>query len=200
MSKMSSYDNRRRTYMVEKQANAQPDSYHYQKPDSCTCQKPDSCHCQKPESCHYQKPDPSPKEWSALDPTMCHPFDNDADITQEPDATLKNIEHSFESIVIKDSCDVTVDTTDTQVAVNIQVAIQAAISLVISISIADSEKAETITQDLTAKLKSSQVNRQQTYIQNSRGVNVSTSDTDVAVNAQVALQILIALVVRIGVL
>ncbi|WP_245799119.1 spore coat protein [Virgibacillus siamensis] len=190
MSK-SGYDNRSRSYVIEKR-KAQSKSHHCAMPETCNCQQPESCSCHQQDSC--------PKEWNALDPTMCHPFDNNADITQQPDATLNNVQQSFDSIVIKDSCDVEVDTTDTQAAVNIQVAIQAAIALVISVSIADSDKVETITQELTSKLKTSQVNRQQTYIQNSRGVNVSTSDTDVAVNAQIALQVLIALVVRIGVL
>ncbi|UOQ95770.1 spore coat protein [Halobacillus shinanisalinarum] len=129
---------------------------------------------------------------------MDHPFGNT--INQDANAQLKNVQQSFESIVIKDSCDIDVSTSDTQVAVNIQVAIQAAIALIVSISIADSEKANTITQDLNSQLKSSQVNRQQTYIENSRGVTVTTDDSDVAVNVQVALQVLVALVIRLGIL
>ncbi|UOR13926.1 spore coat protein [Halobacillus amylolyticus] len=153
-----------------------------------TCKKDkEKCPCPK-----------KPYEWNALDPTSDHPFGNTID--QDANAQLKNIQQSFESIVIKDSCDINVSTSDTQVAVNIQVAIQAAIALIVSISIADSEKANTITQDLNSQLKSSQVNRQQTYIENSRGVTVTTDDSDVAVNVQVALQVLVALVIRLGIL
>ncbi|WP_240339835.1 spore coat protein [Halobacillus ihumii] len=129
---------------------------------------------------------------------MEFPFGNSID--QDAEAELKNVQKSFESIVIKDSCDVDVRTTDTQLAVNIQVAIQVAIALIISISIADSERANTITQDIEAQLKSAQVNKQQTYIENSRNVTVATDDSDVAVNVQVAIQVLIALVVRLGIL
>ncbi|GGB48999.1 spore coat protein X [Lentibacillus populi] len=177
------------------------------------CRKVDLCdnqchHCEshcKEDSCHKQDPcdkkDPCHK-WSALDPTMDHPmhFDNDSTINQEASGQLKNVQQSSECIVIKDSCDVDVQSTDTQAAVNIQVALQAAIALVISISIADTNAGDEITQDLFAKLKSSQVNKQQLYIENSRGVNVTTTDTDIAVNAQILLQVLIALVVRLDVL
>jgi spore coat protein X len=139
------------------------------------------------------------REWSALDPTMCHPLSDDQD-TQEVGLVIKNTQESLESIVIKDSCDVEVTTTDTQAAVNIQVAIQAAIALIISISIADSSRADQITQELLSKTKTNQVNRQQTYIENSRGVRVTTTDTDLAVNAQVSLQLLLALIARLDIL
>ncbi|ASK64260.1 spore coat protein [Virgibacillus phasianinus] len=142
-----------------------------------------------------------PKKWSALDPTNHHPFDaSDATVVQDADAKLGNVQQSVECIVVKDSCDVEVSTTDTQAALNVQVALQVAIAIVISISIADSTQADSITQDLYAKLKSSQINKQQVYIENSRGVNVATTDTDIAVNIQILLQILIALVVRLDIL
>ncbi|MUK88037.1 spore coat protein [Ornithinibacillus sp. L9] len=135
--------------------------------------------------------------WNALDPTSVHPLENE---TQDAGQIIKSIQQSFESIIIKDSADVEVTSTDTQAAINLQVALQAAISLVISLSIADSDKAERVTQDLLSRLTSNQVNRQQTYIENSRGVKVSTTDTDVAVNAQVLLQVLLALVAKINIL
>ncbi|MFC4401741.1 spore coat protein [Gracilibacillus xinjiangensis] len=139
------------------------------------------------------------KRWNALDTSMCHPFDQ-SDDTQEANQEIKTVQESFESIIIKDSCDVEVTTTDTQAALNVQVGLQAAIALVISISIADSDKAERITQDLHEKIKSSQVNKQQTYVENSRGVKITTTDTDIAVNAQVLLQVLLALVARLDIL
>lgn len=139
------------------------------------------------------------RRWNALDPSMCHPLD-DNDQTQQTNQQGQSIQHSYESIIIRDSCDVDVTTTETQVAVNLQVAIQAAISLVISLSIADNDKAELVTQDLQTSLRSSQINRQETYIENSRDVNVTTTDTDIAVNAQLLLLVLIALLVRLDVL
>ncbi|MBM7599733.1 spore coat protein X [Virgibacillus halotolerans] len=157
--------------------------------------------CQQPESCCNQKPCKDEKQkWNALDPSACHPFDEDATVGQDKDATIGNIQQSIESIIIKDSCDVDVTTTDIQAALNVQLVLQVAISLVISISIADSSKADTITQDLNAKLQTSQINKQQVYIENSRGVNVFTTDTDLAVNIQLLLQVLVALVAKLDVL
>jgi len=142
--------------------------------------------------------DQNETRWSALDPNSRHPMDDSE--TQDASQVIQSIQQSFESIIIKDSADVEVTTTDTQAAINLQVSLQAAIALIISISIADSDKADKITQDLMATLKSNQVNRQQTYIENSRGVRVTTTDTDVAVNAQVLLQVLLALVARLNIL
>lgn len=139
------------------------------------------------------------KKWNALDPKMCHPFGHN-DETQEGKQEIKSQQQSFESIFIKDSCDVEVTTTDTQAALNVQVGLQAAIALIISISIADSGTADKVTQDLYEKIKSSQVNHQQTYVENSRGVKVTTTDTDIAVNAQVLLQVLLALIARLDIL
>jgi len=137
------------------------------------------------------------RRWNALDPTDRHPFDND---TNDAQASIKSIQQSYEQVVIIDSADVEVITTDTQAAISIQAAIQAAISLVISISIADSNKAEQITQDLFAGIRTEQVNRQQTYIENSRGVRVHTTDTDAIVNIQILLQLLVALLVKLDIL
>jgi spore coat protein X len=144
----------------------------------------------------------APQKFNALDPNCAHPWDNfcSGDETQDADQTTKSLQASFEQIVIKDSCDVEVITTDTQAAINLQIALQAAIQLVISISIASSDQAEALTQELTQKLINKQVNRQQTYIENSRGVKVTTTDTDLAVNVQVLLQVLLALVARLDIL
>lgn len=142
----------------------------------------------------------SHRKFNALDPSSCHPWDDHQDEAQAADQTSKNQQESYEYIVIKDSCDVEVTTTDTQAAINLQIALQAAIQLIISISIADSEKAEELSQDLTQRLVNKQVNRQQTYIENSRGVKVTTTDTDLAINVQVLLQVLLALVARLDVL
>ncbi|WP_228409642.1 spore coat protein [Radiobacillus deserti] len=141
---------------------------------------------------------PEPRKWNALDPTDCHPFDEDT--TQEGDAVVQSSQTSNESIVIKDSCDIDVTTTDTQAALNVQAALQVAIALIISISILDNGRADAVTQDLLANVKSSQHNKQHVYIENSRGVTVSTMDTDIAVNIQILLQILIALIVRLDIL
>ncbi len=137
--------------------------------------------------------------WNALEAGCRHPLDNDG-VAQEAAQVNKMIQKSYEQIVIKDSCDIEVTTTDTKIAVSLQAAIQAAIALVISVSIADSNKAEQVIQELLQSSKSVQVNHQQTYIQNSRGVRVTTTDTDLVLNIQLLLQLLIALVVAVDIL
>jgi len=143
----------------------------------------------------------SENRWSALDPSSVHPMcGHNSDVEQEASQVSKTIQASREAIIIKDSCDVEVRTTDTQAAVNLQVALQVAIALVISITIGDSDRAQAVTQDLMQKIKVKQVNHQKTIIEKSRGVRVTTTDTDVAVNIQVLLQVLLALVAKLDVL
>ncbi|MDQ0230641.1 spore coat protein [Metabacillus malikii] len=160
-----------------------------------------------------------PYKWVALDEQSCHPsecnegagvggnhnhnhnfFDTDATVSQHADQESDTEQISSETIVIKDSCEVDVTSTDTQVAVSLQVALQVAIALVINITIADSNRAEQVTQQLIQQADIKQVNKQKTIIENSRQVKVTTTDTDVAITLQVLLQILIALVVSIDIL
>lgn len=190
-------NNQGRTMMIDKR-NHKP-----RYDSTCDrCHEPEPCHnscCKKPEPC--QKPcckEPK-KKWSALDPTDEHHL-ADGTVVQDQNATLGSKQQSIESIVVKDSCDINVSSTDTQAAVNVQAALQIAVAIVISISIADSSQADAVTQDLFAQLQSSQMNTQHVYIENSRGVTITTTDTDIAVNIQILLQILIALVVRLDVL
>ena len=137
------------------------------------------------------------RNWSALDPESSHPLENN---TNDLKGVIENIQQSFEQIIVIDSADVEVTSTDTQAAISLQVALQAAIALIISISVADSQRAERLTQDLLARTKTQQINRQQTIIENSRGVRITTTDTDLVVNIQLLLQVLIALIVRLDIL
>jgi len=174
--------------------------------NQCGCHKDHCSYChpqQHKEKCNdpCNQFETTYHKWNALDRKMEHPMSyRNPDEGATQNSQVKNMQTSDECIVIKDSCDVNVSTTDTQAAVNVQVAIQAAIALVISISIADGKSTDEVTADLFGKLKSSQVNNQQLYIENSRDIEVSTTDTDIAVNAQVMLQVLIAIVVRLNVL
>ncbi|MGJ9383195.1 spore coat protein [Salipaludibacillus sp. CF4.18] len=141
--------------------------------------------------------------WSALDPDACHPSDVDADdddVVQESNQVNKTLQISEEYIFIKDSCDVTISTTDTKAAVSLQGALQAAIALVINISIADGETAERVTQDLLQAAKTKQKTFQKTVVENSRNVDVTTTDTQVSVNIQILLQLLLALIVKLEIL
>ncbi|MEW9597532.1 spore coat protein, partial [Bacillus toyonensis] len=107
---------------------------------------------------------------------------------------------SEEYISIVDSADVQVTTTDTKAALSIQAALQAAIVVILSISIADSEKADRVTQELLQKSSVKQINRQKTFINNSRNVTVTTTDTDIAVNVQILIQLLLAILVKLNIL
>lgn len=140
--------------------------------------------------------------WSALDSGSRHPIscNDDETVNQEATQVSRTLQRSEEVIIIKDSLGVDVKTTDTQASVNLQVALQLAIALVISITIADSARAEQVTQDLLQRVQVRQVNKQRTVIENSRNVEVTTTDTDVAVNIQVLVQILVALVAKIDIL
>jgi len=111
-----------------------------------------------------------------------------------------NIQSTDELISIKDSCDVRVNTTTTDVAVTIQVAVQIAIAIIIEISIADGIEQQDVTNELLQLTKIRQCNNQRTIIENSRGVEVTTTDTNLAISAQIAIQVLVALLVALDIL
>ncbi|WP_235848972.1 MULTISPECIES: spore coat protein [Bacillaceae] len=135
------------------------------------------------------------KKWNALDP-----IHDTQDETQQAGNKNKTKQLNEEYIYIKDSCDITVTSTDTKASVNLQAGLQAAIAVLISISIADSDTAEDLTQELMQASKTEQVSIQKTVIENSRDVEVSTTDTQVAANIQILLQLLIALAVKLDIL
>ncbi|MDE5413454.1 spore coat protein [Alkalihalobacterium chitinilyticum] len=112
----------------------------------------------------------------------------------------KEIQSSEELIHILNSCDVTVSTTDTKAAISLQASLQAVIALIVNIAIADSTKADTITQELLQTSKIKQQTVQKIVIDGSQNVDVTTTDTQIAANIQVLLQLLIALLVEIDVL
>jgi len=142
------------------------------------------------------------RKWNALDPNSDHPkgaCSTNDDINEATE--LAEIDQSSnEVIIIRDSCDIDVETTDTQVAASLQAALQVAIAVVVNITIADSSRAEIVTQELLEKAQIRQSNRQRLVIINSRSVDVTTTDTDVAISLQLLLQILVALVVQLDIL
>lgn len=142
---------------------------------------------------HYQNP------WKALD-DFPHPLCHKDDEAQEGDQISKIIQRTFEDIIIKDSCDVTVRTVNIQAAVNLQAAIQIAIIAILSITIASHEKAEKIAQDLFQASKIKQVDYQRTLVDNSRNVEIHTTDASIAVSIQLLIQILIFLLIRLRIL
>lgn len=139
------------------------------------------------------------QKWSALDPRTAGNF-SDPEVNQSARQKSDTEQLSKESIYVIDSVDVEVSTTDTQAALTIQAALQAAIGVVLQLSIADSSKADQIAQELFQRATIKQKNVQKTFVKNSRNVRVTTTDTDLAVNVQLLLQVLLALLVRIDIL
>ncbi|MGG3755071.1 spore coat protein [Bacillus anthracis] len=153
----------------------------------------------KKEDCEPKKEDCEPKK-EDCEPLNSYSYSKNANFLEEAIQTDEIDQVSEEYIEIVDSADVQVTTTDTKAALSIQAALQAAIVVVVSISIADSEKVDKITQELFQKSSIKQINRQKTFIKNSRNVTVTTTDTDIAVNIQILLQILLALLVKLNIL
>lgn len=157
-----------------------------------------------------------PYEWAKLKSKSCQSTNNDSyqEVLDVNNIFIENNETgsqgsnqvneteqiSSEAIIIRDSCEIEVSSTDTQVAASLQVAIQAAIALVINLTIADSDQAEKITQQLLQESDIKQLNKQNLIIEKSRSVNITTTDTDVAVSLQALLQVLVALVADIDIL
>jgi len=131
---------------------------------------------------------------------MGHDYTEDALVEQGYDQIAIMEQESDECIWIKDCCNVTVTSTDTQGAVSIQLGLQLAIALVISISIGDSEQGRIVAQEIMQKFDDEQSNTQKIYVENSKDVEIKTTDTDLSLNIQALLDILLALVVKIDIL
>lgn len=138
------------------------------------------------------------EEWRALD--QCDQPNSEADVTQSDPQVFSNVQRSFEEIIIRNSEGVDVTTTDTQAAVSLQLGIQAAIAAVITATIGDSDQGRAVVQDINQFTRNRQRNVQKTIIEGSRNITVTTTDTDLAVNIQVLLQILVAIVVKLDIL
>jgi spore coat protein X len=141
--------------------------------------------------------------WSALDSNNRHPMsafcDDEATIEQEAEQRNVQQQLSEELVYIKDSCDIRVNSTDVKAALSLQSALQAAIAVIVSITIGAGENGEKITQELLQSSRISQITRQKTIIENSRDVVVETTDAQVAVNIQLLLQLLLALIVELDI-
>ncbi|MFJ8069089.1 spore coat protein [Peribacillus sp. NPDC096447] len=147
----------------------------------------------------------SERSWSALDSASRHPLsgfcnDDDTRISQEAIQDNNQFQLSEELIYIKDSCNVNVTSTDVKAALSLQAALQAAIAVIVSISIADSDNAEKITQELIQSSNVKQITRQKTIVENSRDIDITTTDAQIALNIQLLLQLLLALIVEIDIL
>ncbi|MBT2669450.1 spore coat protein [Streptomyces sp. ISL-14] len=149
--------------------------------------------------------DDSERSWSALDSASRHPLsgfcnDDDTKIDQEARQDNNQVQLSEELIYIKDSCNVNVTSTDVKAALSLQTALQAAIAVIVSISIADADNADKITQELIQSSNVKQITRQKTIVENSRDIDITTTDAQIALNIQLLLQLLLALIVEIDIL
>ncbi|SFB05750.1 spore coat protein X [Lentibacillus halodurans] len=126
--------------------------------------------------------------------------DPNATVSQEGGQYAFMDQESAEIIWVKESCDITVDSRDTQIGVSLQASLQLAIALVLNIAIADSGRSEAVSQDLMQYFNADQINKQKIFIYNTKDATVTTRDTDLAINIQVLLQLLITLVVMVDIL
>ena len=122
-----------------------------------------------------------------------------AEVAQDADQFTSEFQDSDELIIINDSCNISVETTETKAAVSLQIALQLAIALVIKITIADSDDSDSVVQDLLQHFDSEQKSVQKIHIDNSKDISIKTTDTDIAVNIQVMLEALLAIVARLDI-
>lgn len=109
-------------------------------------------------------------------------------------------QESAELIWVKESCNIEINTTDTQAGISLQAGLQLAIALVLRITIGDSDQSEAVSQELIQQFDLTQSNRQKIYIYNTKDARVTTTDLDLAVNIQALLQLLLALVIIVDIL
>ena len=122
------------------------------------------------------------------------------DVLQAADQFSQIDQESDELIFIKNSYNCCVESTDTQAAVSLQVGLQLAIALVLRITILDSNEGAAVSEELLQAFTSQQSNKQKVIIENSKDVKVTTTDTDLSVNIQALLQVLVTLVATLDVL
>ena len=163
------------------------------------CTNCDHKNSKKKSKCkHCNTPCEAREEESSL--VMANNYSEDALVDQGYDQIFVMEQESDEVIWIKDSCNVNVRSTDTQGAVSLQVGLQLAIALVISISLGDSEQGRAVAQEIFQSFDDEQSNKQKIYVENSKDVDIHTTDTDLSLNIQALLDVLLTLVVKIDVL
>lgn len=125
---------------------------------------------------------------------------DDATVSQDGGEYAFMDQESAELIWVKESCDIKINTTDTQAGVSLQAGLQLAIALVLRITIGDTDQSEAVSEELMQQFDMTQSNKQKIYIYNTKDASVTTTDTDLAINIQVLLQLLVALIVIVDIL
>jgi spore coat protein X len=116
----------------------------------------------------------------------------DAVIEQESDAFSLIGQDSDELIWIKDSCEITVSTVDTQTAAQVQFLTNAVTGTIFA-AIVGNITGEIISQEVLSLANTEQVNKQKIIIVNSKDVTIATLDTDTAAQVQIIVNALTAL-------
>lgn len=168
----------------------------------CTCPKKHdhSSHECSHQDCKKEKCDHKPKHEDKHKMVDFMQSDSDAVVTADSGDYSFMEQESAELIWIRESCNITVNSTDTQIGLSLQAALQLAIAIVVNITIADSNRSEAVSADLMQYFGTEQTNKQKIYIYNTKDANVTTTDTDLAVNLQVLLQVLIAILIMVDIL
>ena len=145
---------------------------------------------------HHHKHHHKHDKWCALE-SSSHPIFGD--VNQLAAQKAETLQFSREDILIYDSENVEINTIDTKVGLSIQAALQAAIVVILTISLGSSTKADKVAQELFQKSSIKQINKQRTIVKNSRNVKVTTTDTDIAANIQILIQLLVALLIKLDI-
>lgn len=107
---------------------------------------------------------------------------------------------SEETIYIIGSEAIIINSTNNKIALSLQAAVQAIIALVIQLTIADSEKADSVRNQISSNMKWLNRNKKVIYIENSSNVTVTVSSVDIAVTLQFMLQILLSILATADIL
>ncbi|MGG3642283.1 spore coat protein [Bacillus gobiensis] len=105
-----------------------------------------------------------------------------------------------ETIYIVGSEVITINSTNNKIALSLQAAVQAIIALVIQLTIADSDKADSIRNQISSNMKWLNRKMKVIYIENSSNVTVTVSSVDIAVTLQFMLQILLSILAAVDIL
>lgn len=139
--------------------------------------------------------------WRALGPDeWFRSPHSEATISQTEDQFSSTEQDSDEVIIVKDSCDITIHITDTKASVSLQLGLQLAIVLLVSITVGDTERTMAIANQIIQGFQTRQKNRRRIIIENSRNVSVIITETDISLNIQTLLQVLLAIVVKADIL
>ncbi|WP_087974495.1 spore coat protein [Oceanobacillus rekensis] len=156
-----------------------------------------SCGNKCDEKCRHESRNESEFDYNFNNNDNDH---DDATVSQDGEQYAFMEQESAELIWVKESCDITINTTDTQAGVSLQAGLQLAIALVLRITIGDSDQSEAVSQELMQQFDMTQSNKQKIYIYNTKDATVTTTDTDLAINIQVLLQLLVALIIIVDIL